>query len=48
MHDIIKIVESLETTGLLINGATETVEHETKKTKRWISWGLLLHLWLLH
>ena len=31
MDDIIKIVESLEKSGLLIDGATETVQHEIKK-----------------
>ena len=31
MGDIIKTVKSLEDTGLLIDGATETAEHETKK-----------------
>ena len=31
MHDIIKIVESLEKSGLLTDGATETVKHEIKK-----------------
>ena len=37
--DIIQKVESLEKSGLLIDGATETVKHEIKKTRRWISWG---------
>ena len=40
MDDIIKIAESLEKSGLLIDGATETVKHELRKTKRWTSWGL--------
>ena len=31
MDDIIKIVESLEKSGLLIDDATETVKHEIKK-----------------
>ena len=31
MDDIIKIVESLENSGLLIDGASETVKHEIKK-----------------
>ena len=35
--DIIKIVESLENSGLLIDGASEKVKHEIKKTRRWIS-----------
>ena len=36
MDDVIKIVESVE--RLLIDGATETVKHEIKKAKSWISW----------
>ena len=36
MDDIIKIVESLEKSGLLIDGASETVKLEIKRT-RWIS-----------
>ena len=31
MDDIIKIVESLEKSGLLIDGDSETVKHEIKK-----------------
>ena len=31
MNDIIKIVESLENSGLLIDGTSETVKHEIKK-----------------
>ena len=31
MNDITKIVESLEKSGLLIDGANETVKHEIKK-----------------
>ena len=31
MDDIIKVVESLEKSGLLIDGATETVKHEIRK-----------------
>ena len=38
MADIIKIVESLEKSGLLIDGAPKTVIHEIRKQKRWISW----------
>ena len=33
MDYIIKIVASLEKSGLLIDGATETVKHEIKKQK---------------
>ena len=38
MDDIIKNVSSLEKSGLLIDDATETVNLEIKKTRRWISW----------
>ena len=31
MNDIIKIIKSLEDSGVLIDGVTETVKHETKK-----------------
>ena len=31
MDDIIKIIESPEKSGLLIDGGTETVKHEIKK-----------------
>ena len=34
MDDIIKIIESLEKSGLLIDGASETVKHGIKKTKK--------------
>ena len=37
IHDIIKIVKSLEDSGLLLKGVTETVQNEVKKTKRRIS-----------
>ena len=30
MHDIIKIVKSLEESGLLINGVSKIIENETK------------------
>ena len=33
MDDIIKIVESLEKSGLFTDGATEKVKHEIKKQK---------------
>ena len=33
MDDIIKIIEPLEKSGLLIDGATETENHEIKKQK---------------
>ena len=31
MNDIIKIIKSLEDSGILIDGVTETVKDETKK-----------------
>ena len=37
ISDIIKIVKSLEDSGLLLKGFTETVQNEVKKTKRRIS-----------
>ena len=40
MNDIIKIIKSLEDSGVLIYGATETVKQE-KKTRRWISLGFV-------
>ena len=33
MEDLIKIVKSLENSGLLINGVTETVQNEIKEQK---------------
>ena len=33
MEDIIKIVKSVEDSGLLLKGVTETVENEVKKQK---------------
>ena len=44
MDDFIKNVESLEKTGLLIDGANETVKNQVKKKKvdflglRWYHW----------
>ena len=33
IHDIIKIVKSLEDSGLLLKGVTETVQNEAKEQK---------------
>ena len=33
MNDIIKIIKSLEDSGVLIDGVTETVKGKIKKTK---------------
>ena len=35
MEDIIKIVKSLENSGLLLKGVTKTVQNEVKKQKGW-------------
>ena len=35
MNDVIKTVESLEKSGLLVDGVTETVKHEIKKQEVW-------------
>ena len=34
MNDIIKIIEALENSGILLKGVTETIENETKEQKR--------------
>ena len=34
MEDIMKIVESLEESGLLINGASEAIKNEAKEQKK--------------
>ena len=34
MHDIIKIIKSLENSGIFIDEVTETVKHEIKKNKK--------------
>ena len=41
MNDITKIIKSLQDLGVLIDAVTETVKHEIKKTKRWISWSFV-------
>ena len=41
MNDIIKIIKSLEDSGVLIDGVTETVKHEIKKQERRISWSIV-------
>ena len=37
LEDIIRIVKTLEDSGLLLEGATETVQNKVKKQKRRIS-----------
>ena len=36
MNDIIAIIKSVETSGVLIDGVTETVKHEIKKKWIWM------------
>ena len=43
MEDIIKIVKSLEDSGLLLKGVSETVENEAKEQK-----GRFLSMFLAH
>ena len=38
MNDIPKIIKSLEGFVVLIDGVTENVKQEIKKTRKWISW----------
>ena len=37
MNAIIKIIKSLEDSGVLVDEVTETVKHQIKKTRKWIS-----------
>ena len=41
MNDIIKIIKSLEDSGVLIDGVNQTVKHELKKTRKRISWSFV-------
>ena len=41
MEDIIKIIKSLEDSGLLLKGVSETIQNETKEQKRWFDSMLL-------
>ena len=41
MSEIIKIIKSLEDSGVLIDRVTETVKHATKKQERRISWSFV-------
>ena len=34
MNDIIKIIEALENSGILLKGVTKTIENETKEQRR--------------
>ena len=40
MNDIIKIIKSIEDSGVLIDGVTEIVKHVIKN-KRCISWSIV-------
>ena len=44
MEDISKIVKSLEDSGLLLKGVSETVQNEAKKQKEGFLSMLLVHL----
>ena len=35
MEDLLKIVKSLEDSGILLDGITETVKNEVKEKKKW-------------
>ena len=41
MNDIMKIVQVLEDSNILLKGVTETIENETKEQK-WGFWSMLL------
>ena len=34
MNDVMKIVEALEDSNILLKGVTKTIKNETKRTKR--------------
>ena len=44
LNDIIKIIKSLEDSGVLIDRVTETVKHERKKQEGGFLWALLAAL----
>ena len=44
MNDIIKVIKSLEDSGVLIDGVTETVKHEIKEQEGGLSGALLVSL----
>ena len=44
MNDIIKFIKSLEDSGVLISGVTETVKHEVKKLEGGFLGALLVPL----
>ena len=44
LNDIIKIIKSVEDSGVLIDGVTETVKHEIKKQESGVLAALLVSL----
>ena len=43
MNDIMKIIKSLEESGLLIKDASETIKNKAKEKKRRISQNIIRH-----
>ena len=43
MNDIMKIIKSLEESGLLIKDASETIKNKAKEIKRRISQNIIRH-----
>ena len=43
MKDIMKTVKSLEESGLLINGVSETIKNKAKGQKKRVSWNVIRH-----
>ena len=44
MNDIMKLINSLEESGLLIKGISETIKKEAKTIRR-TSWNVIRHFW---
>ena len=42
MNDIVKIIEALENSGILLNGVSKTIENETKEQRggfcKYVTW----------
>ena len=38
MKDIMKIIEALENSGILLKGVSKTIENETKGQRRGVTW----------
>ena len=43
MKDITKTVKSLEESGLLINGVSETIKNKAKEQNKRVSWNVIRH-----